>query len=226
MYPYPNDAKLKRRGQKAFYVLAAVAGLISCDKVLGIESAELDPAVADAGDAGDAASTASPSCQAYCTAITANCTGANNQYGDLKTCLAVCAVIPEGMPDDIGVNTVQCRLKMAQSAPAEPESFCTAAGPAGELPGGSNGCGTACDGFCTMAMAFCTDQETPGVAYPDLAACYTDCMGLQDLGSFELAPDSGATAGSAVQCRVYHATAAGQLAALHCRHALGAPPCH
>jgi hypothetical protein len=211
--------KSRRRRQRVYWLLGVALVLASCDKVWGIEQAGLDPALADAGPV------SSPACLSYCNAVTANCTGNNNQYGDLQTCLAVCAVIPEGMPGDIGVNTVQCRLKMAQAAPAEPESFCTAAGPAGELPGGSNGCGTACDGFCTMVMAFCTDQDAAALAYPNEAACYSDCMGLQDLGSFSLAPDSGATAGSAVQCRVYHATAASQLASLHCRHALGAAPC-
>jgi hypothetical protein len=165
-------------------------------------------------------------CEAYCNAVTTNCTGEHAQYGDLKTCLDVCAAIPEGVPGDMSVNTVQCRLKMAQSAPAEPESFCTAAGPAGELPGGGNGCGTACDGFCTLATAFCTDHDAAALAYPDMQACYDECLALTDLGSFSLAPDSGAASGPAVQCRVYHASAASQLASLHCQHALGAAPCN
>jgi len=203
-------------------LLATAIALASCDSVLGIEQARLDPALADAGDSGP---TGSPLCLAYCGAVTGNCTGDNAQYGDLKTCLDICAVLPEGEPEKIGVNTVQCRLKMAQSAPAEPESFCTAAGPAGELPGGANGCGTPCDGFCSLMTAFCTDPHDPDLGYADSDACYQDCMGLADLGSFSLGPTSGSAAGPEVQCRVYHASAASQLAELHCQHALGASPC-
>ena len=205
------------------FVAGFSAALPSCADVWGIESAQLDPTLGAAGHTG---SNASPSCEAYCNAVTNNCTGNNMQYGDLKTCLDVCAIIPEGSTDDIGVNSVQCRLKMAQSAPAEPESFCTAAGPAGEFPGGSNGCGTVCDGLCTLMTAFCTDHQGENLAYENLQACYDDCAGLTDLGSFSLAPDSGSASGTAVQCRVYHASAASQLASLHCQHAMGASPCN
>ena len=219
----PSGVKPSSRSARlAVSCLLLIAALPSCEKVWGIEAARLDPVLGAGGEPG---STASAACQAYCSAVTDNCTDKNAQYGDLKTCLDVCAAIPEGTPGDIGVNTVQCRLKMAESAPAEPESFCTAAGPAGELPGGSNGCGTACDGLCTLMMTFCTDHEAAKLAYANVQACYEDCRGLPDRGAFSLAPDSGSASGPAVQCRIYHASAASQLASLHCEHAMGASPC-
>lgn len=215
--PHPRAALL------VLFMAGISAALSSCDQVWGIESARLDPTLGSAGQAG---SSASPSCEAYCNAVTNNCTGNNAQYGDLKTCLDVCAVIPEGSPNDMHVNSVQCRLKMAQSAPAEPESFCTAAGPAAEFPGGDNACGSVCDGLCTLMTAFCTDHEGEKLAYETVQACYDDCARLTDLGSFSLAPDSGSASGPAVQCRVYHASAASQLASVHCQHAMGAAPCN
>ena len=75
--------------QRLSVLLGLAAALASCDGVLGIEAAHLDPALADAGEAG--ADGQVSLCVAYCSAVTSNCTGDDAQYGDLKTCLDICA---------------------------------------------------------------------------------------------------------------------------------------
>ena len=126
-----------------------------------------------------------PSCDAYCAAVTAACSGADAQYDSADDCLAFCgasgAGVPLGTLKDITGNTVGCRLHHS----AAPTVVCASAGPTG---GGV--CGSSCDAFCHLASAGCglyagAEPET----------CPTDCNALP-------AGAPGDAAGDSVQCRL------------------------
>lgn len=173
--------------------------------------------------AADAARDAGPSlCEQYCTEIQANCTGNLEIYPSMAVCLDTCATLPAGEPGDMTGNSVQCRLENAKLAKTtgEPEFHCPAAGPGGTASGegdagGTDVCGTNCEGFCTIMLQICPDE------YVSLTACRQDCDSLTDLGGFNDSIQSG----DSVQCRLYHVGAATQATVPHCSHAAGAAPC-
>jgi hypothetical protein len=202
----------------------------ACRQVLDIEDAKVDPSVAQpatagagaikglamgasgAGGAGDASSV----CEHYCAAVTQNCTGAFAVYTSLDACLAVCAALPEGMPSDRNLNTVQCRLHAALVATDEVPHYCPIAG-----PGGNGVCGSNCESLCQLRDTLCADYKTG-----DTAACLQGCAKLKDLGSYSTDLGANQYGGAHVQCRLYHVSAAAtDDAELHCKHADGAAPC-
>ncbi|HXK17857.1 MAG TPA: hypothetical protein VNG33_08645, partial [Polyangiaceae bacterium] len=81
-------------------------------------------------------------CDAYCTAITDTCTGANAQYPDKATCLTACSFLPAGAAGETG-NSVACRAhsidvakanimaKMMANMPVTTEDACFQGGPLG-----------------------------------------------------------------------------------------------
>jgi hypothetical protein len=71
------------------------------------------------------------SCGAYCTAITAACTGANMQYASAMECMTMCAGFPVGTPSDTSGNTLGCRTYHAGAAVGDPATHCSHAGPSG-----------------------------------------------------------------------------------------------
>src|SRR6202035_73166 len=93
-------------------------------------------AVAPPGDAG-----AGGGCDAYCTAITANCTGNNAQYTSKADCMTACAFIPVTDPLGMG-NTLACRAGVAAMAATAADANCWHAG--AETFGS---CGDECDAF-------------------------------------------------------------------------------
>jgi hypothetical protein len=106
-------------------------------------------------------------CMGYCTKIMANCTGPNQQYTDMASCMAACKFMPGGTPTDDGVNSASCRLNAATAAAmdtATVKSKCFAAGP---LSYGI--CGEDCDVFCAAATGYC--GASAGYA------SQADCMG-------------------------------------------------
>jgi len=152
-----------------------------------------------------------------------NCTGDLQVYQSVANCLSVCSHLPEGNSGDERGDTVNCRLNQAVVAGniAEKKDSCVAAG-----PGGNGICGDNCDALCTLTQAVCTaDALAPKPAsFPSLDACLQDCRTIKDLGTFNsFAPDM--TAGSTVQCRLYHVCAAAEYPPLHCKHAAGEEVC-
>jgi hypothetical protein len=145
-------------------------------------------------------------CDDYCTAIGANCTGVESQYGSMATCLAACAAFPQGTIGDMSGNTLECRDYHAAAAAADATTHCVHAG-----PGGAGVCGTNCDGFCQIVMDSCTGTEE---AYATLGACTTACGGFTDTEKY----DAGDMSGDTLACRLYHATAASTDPVTHCGH--------
>ncbi|MFO0615977.1 MAG: hypothetical protein U0414_25505 [Polyangiaceae bacterium] len=151
-------------------------------------------------------------CNSYCGEVMKNCTGANAQYTDMPSCLAMCATFPVGTLADTSGNTLGCRLYHG-GAPAAgmPNVHCAHAGPLG-ADKGTGTCGDPCDSFCTEAHALCATQ------WPDVAACKTECMKFTDNVSYNTA----ATAGDTLACREYHLMAASTSPVPHCDHTLPA----
>ncbi|MBA3545419.1 MAG: hypothetical protein H0T76_02950 [Nannocystis sp.] len=153
-------------------------------------------------------------CADYCTAITANCIGANSQYSAGDTCASTCAAFPPGTLADTADNTLGCRLYHAGAAKDMPEVHCTHAG-----PGGADVCGGNCDGFCAIAADAC------GGTFADDTACQTACAAYDKTESY----DASDAEGNTFACRLYHLTVASSsadAATTHCPHILpDSAPC-
>lgn len=172
----------------------------------GIDASTAEPTTAEPTTGGE-----DLGCAAYCDTIAAHCTGENQQYGSLQTCLATCATFMPGQPEDTGGNTLGCRSYHAGAAADMPEIHCTHAG-----PGGGGPCGTNCEGFCSIAAVACPE------AWPDDAACQTACATFPADEPYD-ATDVG---GDTFACRLYHLTAAALDPVTHCSHIKGdSAPC-
>lgn len=210
-------------------LLVVAAGGLSCGAILGIEDAEVDPALTAApggasGAGGQGGTTSAggggePSvCERYCDTVMATCTGVFAVYTTIESCLAVCGHLPPGREGDEIGNTAHCRLRHAESAPAEPAYYCPIAG-----PGGNGVCGSNCEGLCTIAEGVCvgaTEQWSSRIA------CQDECSAVPDLGTYSTDPSESFYEGDHVQCRLFHVSSAALMdAAIHCPHVAGAPPC-
>lgn len=156
-----------------------------------------------------------PTCAAYCSSIQTNCgAAADKQYNDMAGCMASCAFMPVGSAADTQGNTLGCRTYHG-GAPAagNPTLHCPHAG-----PGGDGACGMNCAGFCQLVMGSCTGAN---VAYASTAECMTAC------GTFATGVryNTQIQTGASFACKLYHATVASTLPAVHCPHvkATGAP---
>ncbi len=78
-------------------------------------------------------------CNAYCTSITANCTGDNAQYNDVADCVAYCngAMWPAGTAGAMDGNNLACRIYHSGAAASAPAVHCIHAGPSGGAVCGS-----------------------------------------------------------------------------------------
>lgn len=158
-------------------------------------------------DAAVDAPAAALSCANYCTSITANCTGTNQMYSSMATCLSSCALYPMGTAADMAGNTLGCRTYHAGAASTAPAVHCRHAG-----PGGDGMCGTNCEGFCAIVQGACSTQATP--PYADLAACTAACPNFATTPVY----DQSVQTGNSLACRLYHATVATGTPIPHCNH--------
>ena len=172
------------------------------------------------GTGGEDAETTSPdapTCEAYCDAVAAACTGDNAQYDSAEACQAYCgtwAQLPLGAAADTEGNTVGCRsyhAGVASESAANAAIHCPHAG-----ADGGGVCGSLCDSYCHLAATNCAGGDGLGL-YADDAACATACA------DFAADGEAGATAGDSVQCRIYHLGVAGSdkdngSAQTHCPH--------
>ena len=154
---------------------------------------------------------APPTCEDYCAAVNAACTGENEQYGSEAACLQYCqtsAQLPAGTSADTSGNTIGCRTYHAGVAMDDPATHCVHAGPSG-----GDVCGSWCENFCHLADTNCSGDSP---LFGSGEACMTAC------GGFVSSADSGATEGDSVQCRIYHLGVAGSnkpdSLAVHCPH--------
>jgi hypothetical protein len=171
-------------------------------------------------------------CERYCDIVIASCTGQLEQYRSLGQCLEVCKRLPPGQPDDEHVNTVECRLRQANFAEAEPLSYCKSSGPLGE-----DKCGSNCVSYCSLMQGSCTPASTAGNLelsyFVDEASCLAACDAIDPDPGSPVAYSSSQSAqpssyvGNNLYCRTYHVAAGLEQAAEdeHCPHAMGGEPC-
>jgi len=155
---------------------------------------------------------ATPTCAAYCTSVMTNCVGANAQYPDNATCLAVCANYPVGLDADTTGNTLGCRTYHAGAAASGAALHCPHAGPTGG--NSASFCGTACAAYCNITAGVCTGANA---VVSDPTTCMGFCGTIPVSGTFSL---TNVTVDS-LECRLYHVSAATGtgLASTHCPHA-------
>jgi hypothetical protein len=195
---------MNRAGQRLGLVAlsAAVALAVSlgaCNGVLGIGSATVEP-VDDAGDAAANTVDGGPeplTCEHYCDVITANCTGANEEYLTHAICLTMCPVFDFGMGiADTKDNTLGCRIFNANAAATNPDVACRYAGPLG---GGH--CGSSpCQAFCGLDLPYCVAPNP--AAYSGDSQCETECAAYPYLEVD--AGDTTTEMGNTLNCRLWH----------------------
>jgi hypothetical protein len=166
--------------------------------------------------------TAQKACASYCSTIAATCTATGDvQYQGLTgPCDAYCNnanAWPAGTAGANSGNSVACRTThagLAANAKAAGDAAGTTlhCGHAG--PSGGNVCGTWCENYCFLALRNCAPFLTVAqMGFTDNASCLTACAAFGTGGTIN-------GPGNNVQCRIYHAGAAGAVAQLpHCGHA-------
>jgi hypothetical protein len=111
------------------------------------------------------------------------------------------SVYPQGTADDVGGNTLGCRIYHADVASKEdPQIHCAHAGPLG---GGV--CGGQCENYCALAELHCTDDKS---LYPSNEECMTACGEFNNDGAFGVENVDEDT----LQCRFFYLAAAGAFA--------------
>jgi hypothetical protein len=190
-----------------FAVTVAAAGIAT---IAGCSSSTTNtPATADAGGGETGTSASALSCEAYCTTLTTNCSGANQQFGAMDRCLASCKAYPVGTAADMAGNTLGCRTYHAGAAKADPVTHCAHAG-----PGGAGVCGSNCDGYCQLATMYCSAANMAAV-YTSEAECKTTCAKFPDTLKFNVT-DTTLQEKKEVACLLYHVQEASTAPVDHC----------
>jgi hypothetical protein len=164
----------------------------------------------DACGSSESAAPAPPDCAAYCAAIQAACTSDDQQYEDEGSCKLACPAFPRGTGADTTGDTLGCRMhQVALAASGGAAAHCRNAG-----PGGDGTCGQNCDGYCDLAMTFCTAANNAEI-YDDRAACLADCRARKTDSKYTTGP--GVTSmGNQVACLIFHAVQASISPGMHC----------
>lgn len=205
-------------GWAAFLVTTATVGATACGSSsngggtygTGGPYSDAGTTTATTTDGGtDGTSTsgsAAPGCSDYCTTIMANCTAANQQYTNAQNCANSCKAFPAGSAADTSGNTLGCRSYHARAAKGDATTHCPHAGPSGD-----GVCGDVCDGYCQIALMYCTAQNSAQI-YTDAADCMADCKAHKTDQRFNVNVQEG----NEQACLVYHAQEASSAPADHC----------
>jgi hypothetical protein len=124
----------------------------------------------------------------------------------MNNCLNSCMAFPAGSSTDMSGNTLGCRINHANLAKSDPATHCPHAG-----PGGAGVCGANCDGFCQIAMMYCTAANKAAV-YSSAMDCQMQCAAFPDTVPFNI----GVQDGSSVACLLYHSQEASSDPPDHC----------
>jgi hypothetical protein len=200
-------------------IAAAMAILVGCNAVLGIDEAKIDPALDGAvdGSSGDDGGGGPATCAGYCAAIMQNCTGKDQEYVRVETCLEMCKHFEPGILGDMSNDSLECRNYHAHVAADDPDLHCRHAGPLG---GGT--CGTnVCNPYCALVSALCGSMMPP--PYPSESACKTSCMGFTYLDQGDAGDLTFTAQSDTLNCRIYHLESAydptnNAAASTHCPH--------
>ncbi len=63
-------------------------------------------------------------CDDYCALAISECTGANELYADMATCMTACEAIPVGIDGDTSGNTLYCRIGYLNMANMDMATYC------------------------------------------------------------------------------------------------------
>ncbi len=196
----------------SIFAAYAIFALVGCGSNNTTNDAGSD---SSAGNDASSDGGATPSCQSYCSTIMANCTSVTDdagvpvghqQYTDLNNCLNSCKAMPVGTSADTSGNTLGCRSYHATAAKSDPATHCAHAG-----PGGASVCGDDCDGFCQIAMMYCTSANN-ALVYSSLQDCKTQCAKFPDTVKFDISVQDG----NSVACLLYHVQEASSVPPDHC----------
>jgi hypothetical protein len=190
-------------GLAAGLALFCAAVTCACNAVLGIDSATVDQSLSDGGSGSSSGGTsdtgadAGTPCESYCATVMANCTGTNQEYLDVGTCLAMCQHFEPGVTGDTTQDSLVCRTYHAGAAATDPSFHCRHAGPVGGYGCGDDPCGP----YCLLDFALCGDLASP--PFPNESACRTACKAnftylTADAGDISL------SSGNTLNCRIYH----------------------
>jgi hypothetical protein len=204
---------------RAFTTFAALATFM-ISSVSGCSSASTNAssdagAASDGSSGGDTGASADTgtggalTCQDYCTTVMANCTATNQQFTGMDQCLGSCKAYPVGAASDKAGNTLGCRSYHAGAAKADATTHCVHSG-----PGGAGVCGANCDGYCQIAMMYCTAPNQAAV-YATLAECKTACAAFPDTAKLDVT-NTTLQEQKQVACLLYHSQEASVAPADHC----------
>jgi hypothetical protein len=215
--------------------LLGIGGLVSsCNDVLGIGEAALEPGEAGGGEpsseasagdagAGNAASFYALNCNNYCSLVSTYCTptpqdGDNTEYltSDAGICTQMCnefevtGEVTTAAQEPELLDTLNCRVWHANAARlGDPHTHCPHAGPLGGDLCGSDPCVP----FCRMDLDFCTGSNA---AYASNDDCLSACRPNPDAGyggfPYEISADTEVSdlaepyqsGSNTLNCRLYH----------------------
>jgi hypothetical protein len=166
-------------------------------------------------DAGTDAQVSTLDCATYCADLSALCAADTAQFPNAATCMASCGTWPVGRMSDTGGNTLGCRVYHLSEVEELGPQHCDHAGPAG-----GEGCGSNCDGFCTIALSACTGANEQ---YADLVECMAECEDFRDFEEYF----ANVTSGNSLACRLAHLVRASESeaqAAIECPNIVEASP--
>lgn len=158
-------------------------------------------------------------CDNYCDLAAANCTGEASLFDDAASCQEACAAFDaDGEAGSTAGASVQCRIYHLGVAGSDPTGGSMEEHCAQGAPDGGGVCVSppaTCDSYCELLMVHCTGDE---MQFSSIAECHPYCASGGQLPQGEL----GSASGNSLECRQYHAAAAGggpDEAPLHCPHA-------
>jgi hypothetical protein len=220
-------SSFERRTFLTAAALALAAGAFSCNGVLGISEAALDPTLATpaTGPQDAAVETGAPadpnSCRGYCEAVAQTCKDTNQEYTSVETCVAMCQNFEPGTPGEQANDSLACRVSHIHQTGTATPTLCRQGGP---LASGS--CAKdPCAAFCTLAFDLC--QPINIIPFKDVAECRAQCSTWPYLTADDT--DAGSVGdilfadGNTLNCRLYHLESAYEVgnptaATTHCRH--------
>jgi hypothetical protein len=123
---------------------------------------------------------------------------------------------------DTSGDTLGCRLAFAHKAAASTAmaaAHCTHAG-----PGGDGVCGDNCDGYCDIAMMYCSEANAAKV-YDTRDACLADCKTRLTDMKLDTGDGPRTDMGNQVACLLYHAQMGAVAPLGHCLGDLAGDTC-
>jgi hypothetical protein len=165
------------------------------------------PIASDAGDGNvvEGPVVGTPECSELCDVTAVACTGELLQFVTKNECMRACAYYPPGIPDEYLGNSRACRKAHVDSAFVIP-GHCLHCGAFG-----IGGCGSTCDGFCQLAMGWCS-ASAGGAPFASEADCQSACATFQYApprpNGFVAFNRNGPATGDSLDCRMYQLLAA------------------